>query len=170
MAVSRCSEDQMPGSGETRPKPVFCAMPTQPDHTSAAAGAAKTSSGQDRIVRPGQAVAKDRSAAAGPPVRGLEAPGNSPESSSRRSDCFAGSGPPRHRDVSGRPHPNLRKPPRMPYPYRCPHQCTARHGAAATPARHHASARPPFTPLPRHSGRRRLFCGKFPRFGCPRGA
>src|ERR1017187_9978273 len=50
MAVSRCSEGQMPGSGETRPNPVFCAMPTHPDHTSAAAGAARTSSGQDRMV------------------------------------------------------------------------------------------------------------------------
>ena len=50
--VSRCSEGQIPGSGETSPNPVFCAMPTQPDHTSAAAGAARTSSGQDRTVRP----------------------------------------------------------------------------------------------------------------------
>jgi DNA-binding transcriptional ArsR family regulator len=32
----------------------------------------------------------------------------------------------------------------------------AHHGAAATPARHHASARPPFTPLPGHPGHRRL--------------
>ena len=53
----------MPGSGETRPNPVFCAMPTQPDHTSAAAGAARTSSGQDRTVRSGPALAPDRSAA-----------------------------------------------------------------------------------------------------------
>ena len=53
----------MPGSGETRPNPVFCAMPTHPDHTSAAAGAARTSSGQDRTVRPGRAVARG-------PVRG----------------------------------------------------------------------------------------------------
>ena len=67
--MSRCSEGQMPGSGETSPNPVFCAMPTQPDHTSAAAGAARTSSGQDRTVRPGRAVAGDRSAAAGPVVR-----------------------------------------------------------------------------------------------------
>ena len=52
--MSRCSEGQMPGSGETRPNPVFCAMPTHPDHTSAAAGAARTSSGQDRTVRPGR--------------------------------------------------------------------------------------------------------------------
>jgi hypothetical protein len=37
-------------SGETSPNPVFCAMPTHPDHTSAAAGAARTSSGQDRTV------------------------------------------------------------------------------------------------------------------------
>jgi len=66
MAVSRCSEGQMPGSGETRPNPVFCAIPTQPDHTSAAAGAARTSSGQDRRAR---APAGDRSAAAGRAVR-----------------------------------------------------------------------------------------------------
>ena len=59
----------MPGSGETSPNPVFCAMPTHPDHTSAAAGAARTSSGQDRTVRPGRAAAGDRSAAAGPAVR-----------------------------------------------------------------------------------------------------
>jgi hypothetical protein len=44
-AVSRWSEGQMPGSGETSPNPVFCAMPTHPYHTSAAAGAARTSSG-----------------------------------------------------------------------------------------------------------------------------
>jgi len=59
----------MPGSGETSPKPVFRAMPTQPDHTSAAAGAARTSSGQDRTVRPGWAAVRDRSAVAGPTVR-----------------------------------------------------------------------------------------------------
>jgi hypothetical protein len=69
MDVSRCSDGQMPGSGETSPNPVFCAMPTQPDHTSAAAGAARTSSGQDRTVLPGRTVAGDRSAAAGPLVR-----------------------------------------------------------------------------------------------------
>ena len=67
--MSRCSEGQMPGSGETSPNPVFCAMPTHPDHTSAAAGAARTSSGQDRMARPGRAAAGDRSAAAGPVVR-----------------------------------------------------------------------------------------------------
>ena len=50
--MSRCSEGQIPGSGETSPNPVFCAMPTHPDHTSAAAGAARTSSGQDRTARP----------------------------------------------------------------------------------------------------------------------
>src|SRR6266702_3008260 len=48
MEVSRCRDGRMPGSGEISPNPVFCAMPTQPDHTSAAAGAARTSSGQDR--------------------------------------------------------------------------------------------------------------------------
>jgi hypothetical protein len=31
--MSRCSEGQMSGSGQTRPNPVFCAMPTYPDHT-----------------------------------------------------------------------------------------------------------------------------------------
>ena len=40
--MSRCSAGQMPGSGETRPNPVFCAMPTHPENTSAAAGAART--------------------------------------------------------------------------------------------------------------------------------
>ena len=55
----------MPGSGETSPNPVFCAMPTHPDHTSAAAGAARTSSGQDRTARPDPTVAGDPSAAAG---------------------------------------------------------------------------------------------------------
>src|SRR5579863_7558450 len=76
MDVSRCSDGRMPGSGETSPNPVFCAMPTQPDHTSAAAGAARTSSGQDRTVLAcrgmtadrSAATAWDRSAAAGPPV------------------------------------------------------------------------------------------------------
>ena len=40
------SEGQIPGSGETMPKPVSLAMPTQLDHTPAAAGAAGTSSGR----------------------------------------------------------------------------------------------------------------------------
>ena len=53
----------MPGSRETMPKPVFCAMPTQPDHTSAAAGTARTSSGQDRMVFAWSRTAPDRSAA-----------------------------------------------------------------------------------------------------------
>ena len=43
-------------------------MPTQPDHTSAAAGAARTSTGQDRTIRPGRTAAGDRPAAAGGPV------------------------------------------------------------------------------------------------------
>jgi hypothetical protein len=60
--VSRCREGQMPGSGETSPNPVFCAMPTHPDHTSAAAGAARTSSGQDRTVLAPERTAEDRSA------------------------------------------------------------------------------------------------------------
>ena len=59
----------MPGSGETSPNPVFCAMPTQPDHTSAAAGAARTSSGQDRTVLMPEETAADRSRPAGPVVR-----------------------------------------------------------------------------------------------------
>ena len=66
--VSRCSEGQMPGSGETSPNPVFCAMPTHPDHTSAAAGAARTSSGQDRTVPARTGTAEDRSV--GPTVPG----------------------------------------------------------------------------------------------------
>ena len=61
MDVSRCSDGQMPGSGETRPNPVLCAMPTQPDHTSAAAGAARTSSGQDRTALVPEETAADRS-------------------------------------------------------------------------------------------------------------
>jgi hypothetical protein len=68
MLVSRCSEGQIPGSRETSLNPVFCAMPTHPVHTSAAAGAARTSSGQDRTVRPDRAPAGDRSPA-GPVVR-----------------------------------------------------------------------------------------------------
>ena len=46
--MSRCSEGQMPGSGETRPNPVFCAMPTHPENTSAAAGAARTTQARVR--------------------------------------------------------------------------------------------------------------------------
>jgi hypothetical protein len=34
IAVSRCSQGQMPGSGETRTNPVFAAIPTHPDYTS----------------------------------------------------------------------------------------------------------------------------------------
>src|ERR1035441_5734688 len=67
MVVSRCSDGQMPGSGETSPKPVLCAMPIQPDHTSAAAGAARTSNGQDRTVPPGRTGPADRSETPGPP-------------------------------------------------------------------------------------------------------
>src|SRR4029077_19669450 len=69
MDVSRCSDGQMPGSGETSPTPVFCAIPTQPDHTSAAAGAARTSSGQDRTVLVPEETVADRSPPAGPVVR-----------------------------------------------------------------------------------------------------
>ena len=68
----------MPGSGEASPNPVLCAMPTHPDHTSAAAGAARTSSGQDRTDRTGRVLAGDRSAA-GPVVRagtGPQGPGS----------------------------------------------------------------------------------------------
>jgi hypothetical protein len=84
MAVSRCRDGQIPGSGETSPNPVFCAMPTEPDHTSAAAGAARTSSGQDRMVRPGRTAAGDRSAA-GPAVpsrTGPRTPGSTAEDTS----------------------------------------------------------------------------------------
>ena len=43
------------------PKPVFCAMLTQPDQTSAAEGMARTSSGQDRMVRVWCRTVPDRS-------------------------------------------------------------------------------------------------------------
>src|SRR5882724_7585899 len=72
--VSRCSDGRMPGSGETSPNPVFCAMPTQPDHTSAAAGAARTSSGQDRTVLAPEETAADRSPPAGPVVQAAGGP------------------------------------------------------------------------------------------------
>ena len=75
----------MPGSGETSPNPVFCAMPAQPDQTSAAAGAARTSSGQDRMVLPGRAEGGGRSGAAGPVVRA--------GTGSRRSGRVAGEAP-----------------------------------------------------------------------------
>src|SRR3989442_15719477 len=74
MLVSGCRAGKIPGSGETSPTPVFCARPAQPDHTSAAAGAARTSSGQDRTVLAGRAIAGDRSAAAGPLVRAGNGP------------------------------------------------------------------------------------------------
>src|SRR5712672_3077577 len=74
MDVSRCKDGRMPGSGETSPNPVFCAMPTQPDHTSAAAGAARTSSGQDRTVLVPEQTAADRSVPAGPVVRAAGGP------------------------------------------------------------------------------------------------
>jgi hypothetical protein len=60
MAVSGCNAGQMPGSGETSPNPVFCAMPTHPDHTSAAAGAARTSNGQDRAGLGSRRMARQR--------------------------------------------------------------------------------------------------------------
>jgi hypothetical protein len=65
--VTRCSAGQMPGSGETGPKPFFCAMPTHSDHTSAAARAARTSSSQDPqkprefAISDGQPAAVNRS-------------------------------------------------------------------------------------------------------------
>ena len=74
MDVSRCSDGQMPGSGETSPNPVSLAMPTQPDHTSAAAGAARTSSGQDRTVLAPEETAADWSPPAGPVVRAAGGP------------------------------------------------------------------------------------------------
>jgi hypothetical protein len=52
----------MPGSSGTSPKPVFWAMPTHPDHTSAAAGRARSSSGQDRMVLPRSRTAPDQRA------------------------------------------------------------------------------------------------------------
>src|SRR6516225_2965330 len=74
MVVSRWNEDRMPGSGETSPNPVFCAMPTHPVHTSAAAGAARTSSGQDRTVLVPEETAADWSLPAGPLVRATDGP------------------------------------------------------------------------------------------------
>src|SRR2546429_9122273 len=71
MDVSRCSDGQMPGSGETSPNPV---LPTQPDHTSAAAGAARTSSGQDRTALVPEEITADRSPPAGPVVRAAGGP------------------------------------------------------------------------------------------------
>jgi len=53
---------------------VFCAMPTQPDHTSAAAGAARTSSGQDRTVLAPEETAADRCRPAGPVGRAAGGP------------------------------------------------------------------------------------------------
>src|SRR5258705_7166192 len=61
-------------SGETRPNPGFCAMPTHPDHTSAAAGAARTSSGQDRTVLVPEETAADWSRPAGLVVRAAGGP------------------------------------------------------------------------------------------------
>src|SRR6266704_5626558 len=74
MDVSRCRDGRMPGSGETSPNPVFCAMPTHPDHTSAAAGAARSSSGQDRTVLVSEETTVDRSPPAGPLVRAADGP------------------------------------------------------------------------------------------------
>src|SRR5260370_15972805 len=48
IAESRCSESEILGSGRTCPNPVMRPMPTQPDHTATAAGAASRTSGQDR--------------------------------------------------------------------------------------------------------------------------
>src|SRR5690348_5341699 len=66
MEVSRCSDGQIPGSGETMPNPVSRAMPTHPDQTSAAAGTARTSSGQDRTADRELVTAADQSSAAPP--------------------------------------------------------------------------------------------------------
>src|SRR5215472_13493248 len=92
MVVSKRREGHRPGSGETSPNPVFCATPTQPDQTSAAAGAARTSSGQDRTARSGRAAAGDRSAAAGPPVRVGDRPLRSvwPVTPARRASVMSG--------------------------------------------------------------------------------
>src|SRR5690242_1626712 len=69
MAVSRCKDGQIPGSGATIPNPVRCAIPTHPENTSAAAGTAKTSNGQDRTALVPEETAADRSPLAGPVVR-----------------------------------------------------------------------------------------------------
>src|SRR6266849_2799963 len=98
MEVSRCKDGRMPGSGETSPNPVFCAMPTQPDHTSAAAGAARTSSGQDRTALVPEETAADRSPPADPVVRtagGPPGPGSAmaPERSTPAVSAAMGSPP-----------------------------------------------------------------------------
>src|SRR5260370_33749128 len=74
MDVSRCRAGQMPGSGETSPNPVLAAIPAQPENTSAAAGAARTSSGQDRTVLVPGEIAAGRPAPARPLVRAAERP------------------------------------------------------------------------------------------------
>src|SRR5437763_12715248 len=74
MDVSRCNDGQMPGSGETSPNPVFCAMPTHPDQTSAAAGAVRTSNGQDRTVFLPEETVADRCPPVGPVVRAASGP------------------------------------------------------------------------------------------------
>ena len=52
----------MPGSSWIFPNPVICPMPTQPDHTATAAGAARISSGHGRTVIRFCGTATDRSA------------------------------------------------------------------------------------------------------------
>src|SRR6202034_4263360 len=74
MDVSRCSDGKMPGSGETRPNPVILAIPTHPDQTSPAAGAARTSSGQDRTALVPEETAAGRSRPAGPMARAAGRP------------------------------------------------------------------------------------------------
>ncbi len=53
----------MPDSAETSPNALFAAMLTHSDYTSAAVGAARTGSGQDRTVRSGRAAVEGQSAA-----------------------------------------------------------------------------------------------------------
>ena len=57
IAVPGWREGQIPGSGETSPNPVLCAMPTQPGPHLGRRRAARTRSGQDRMVRPGREAA-----------------------------------------------------------------------------------------------------------------
>ncbi len=101
--------------------------------------------------------------ATGNRVRGLEAPVNSPLSSSRRSGWWPGSGPPRINDVGGRPHPSCN------HPYHAaarsarrqasgPHVTAIRAtSAAASPARDHGqpprTSRRPASPKTPHRQR-----------------
>src|SRR5580700_2059702 len=71
-------------------------MPTHPDHTSAAAGAARTSSGQDRTVPARSGTAEDRSAVTVPGDRcdAAQATGPGTQRTSGVGYCRHGDHPP----------------------------------------------------------------------------